>query len=279
MSYMYDSKKFGQRLSELRKKKWEQYKNNLSKRNNPYEKFACCRTQESLAEALGLERRTIGKWELGISTPTIDKVSALCDLLECKIDYLLGADELVGFSTSVYASHFSGISIDIINYAMKDADYLEFLNYFMHPDNCSALIKSITMTAWKDFLFEKELVDLAEPLKSLIIDTFHSYQAFTPATKYSKDSFREYIISSLPKNRFSFATKKLDERICVRLCLSPSKIKELGLSSKNSQSYQTLIDYIVDYSFDILTTKEILDIQKENLGRLFIHMLEKYLAK
>ena len=67
MSLFYDNNKFGERLTELRKKRWEQYKDNINKKNNPYKKYACCRTQDSLANELGVERRTVGKWELGVS--------------------------------------------------------------------------------------------------------------------------------------------------------------------------------------------------------------------
>lgn len=66
MSQKYDKNRFGERLTALRKRRWEQYKSNLSKKNNPYKKYACCKTQDSLAAELGIERRTFGKWELGV---------------------------------------------------------------------------------------------------------------------------------------------------------------------------------------------------------------------
>lgn len=132
---MCDKNEFGKRLTKLRKERWKQYKDNQGLTINPYEKFACCKSQETLAESLGVERRTIGKWELGTSIPTIDKVADLCELLECSIDYLLGATDLIGFTPAVIASHYSNIDINIINRAIADANYRDFLNYFMHPDN------------------------------------------------------------------------------------------------------------------------------------------------
>ena len=78
VSHIYDKNKFGERLTELRKKRWEQYKSNISKKNNPYKKYACCKSQDSLANELGVERRTIGKWELGTSFPPLDKAAELC---------------------------------------------------------------------------------------------------------------------------------------------------------------------------------------------------------
>lgn len=279
MSHMYDKNTFGQKLTELRKKRWNQYKENQNKRINPFERYACCKSQETLADALGVERRTIGKWELGTSIPTIDKVSDLCNLLECNIDYLLGAQELIGFSPSVIASHYSGISIDIINHVKEDNEYKDFLNHFMHPDNCSALINSATMTAWREYLSSTEITEIEEPLKTLVTDIFHSYRSFTPINNYSKDGFRTYLYSSLPESRISFTPKKLDECICVSSCISSSKMKELGISNKNSHSYQIFIDYLANYSFDVLSTKEIIDIQKEYLGQSFVRMFEKYLAE
>lgn len=276
---MYVKNIFGQRLTELRKKRWEQYKENQDKRNNPYEKYVCCKTQEFLAEAIGVERRTIGKWELGTSIPTIDKVSILCNLLECNIDYLLGAEELIGFSPSVIASHYSGISVDIINYGQKNSDYLDCLNHFMNPDNCSSLLNFVTLTAWKDLLSNNNMEDIADPLKSLIIDSFQYYQAFTPLNNYTKETYRQHIITSLPENKISFSPRKLDDCICASTCISNTQFNALGLSDKNPESYNIFIDYIVDYSFEILTNKVLLDIQKKNLGKSFVRLFEKYLSE
>lgn len=276
---MYDKNLFGQNLTELRKKRWNQYKANQGLKINPFEKFACCKSQETLADELGVERRTIGKWELGTSIPTIDKVADLCNLLECNIDFLLGATELIGISPSVIASHYSNISIDIINHAINDANYRDFLNYFMHPDNCSTLINSATLTAWRDYYQSTELSDLHEPLRSLVIDIFQNYQSITPINNYSKESYKQFLCSSLPESKISFTPRKLDERICVVSCLTSFKFKELNLSSKNRQSYHVFIDYLTDYSFDVLSNKEIVTIQQEHLGKAFVRMFEKYLSE
>lgn len=279
MSHMYDKKLFAQKLTEIRKKRWEQFKENKTKPTNPFEQYACCRSQETLAEALGVERRTIGKWELGSSIPTIDKVADLCNLLECNIDYLLGAEELIGFSSSLIAHHYSDISIDIINYVKKDGDYLNFLNYFMHPDNCSSFINSATITAWREYYSNSELTDIKEPLKKLVTDIFHNYQSYTPINKYSKKDFNKYLTSALPKSKISFTPKKLDECIYVCSCIPDSKVKELKLSNRNPKSYQVFIDYLADYSFDILTNREIINIQKEHLGQSFVRIFEEYLSE
>lgn len=69
---------------------------------------------------------------------------------------------------------YSNISIDIINHAIEDANYRDFLNYFMHPNNCSALINSATLTAWRDYFQTTELLDLNESLRSLVIDIFQN---------------------------------------------------------------------------------------------------------
>ena len=66
MSLMYDKNVFSTQLKNLRKSRWKQYKNNQDKRNNPYEKYAYCKSQDTLSEKLNVERRTYGKWENGM---------------------------------------------------------------------------------------------------------------------------------------------------------------------------------------------------------------------
>ena len=69
----------------------------------------------------------------------------------------------------------------------------------------------------------------------------------------------------------------MDECINVNTCLSANILNKLSIATDNPQSYQILIDYLVDYCFDVILTKEKIEIQKERIGQLFVHMLEKYL--
>lgn len=149
----------------------------------------------------------------------------------------------------------------------------------MHPDNCYALVNSTTLNAWKDFLANSEVDDLNDPLKALLSNIFQGYQAFTPLSQYDKTSLKEYLTSALPHDKFSFAIKKMDECININTCLSANILNKLGIVTDNPQNYQILINYLVNYCFDVLLTKEKIDIQKEKIGQLFVHMLEKYLEK
>ena len=51
-------------------------------------------TQEALAEALGVSRQAVGKWEAGAAYPEAEKLPPLADMLHCSLDALLrGAEE------------------------------------------------------------------------------------------------------------------------------------------------------------------------------------------
>lgn len=277
MSLMYDKKMFSERLRSLRDFRWKQYKDNQDKQVNPYEKFACCQSQEAISEELKIERRTYGKWENGTTIPTIDKVADICNILDCNIDYLLGAKELIGISPAVIASQYSGISVKIIELANTDSNYRDFLNYFMNPDNCRNLINSCTKTAWQDFLSNQELIELREPLKSLMLDIFSNYQSITPFCRYDINSYREYVFSCLPESKLSFSHKKLNDSICVDTCLPAHVKKGIGISPDNPDRYTNFINYVSDYSFEILSNTERLTIQKQHLGEFFVRLYEKYL--
>ena len=47
-------------------------------------------TQEDVASKLGVSRQTVGKWESGRATPELEKLIALCNLLGCSLDELVG---------------------------------------------------------------------------------------------------------------------------------------------------------------------------------------------
>ncbi len=97
------------------------------------EKIAVLRTkcgysQEYLAEALGVSRQAVSKWELGTALPDADKVVALSDYFGVSTDYLLkehieitesdGLDRVVlRFLSS--AQDMDGISKDLLD-IMRD---------------------------------------------------------------------------------------------------------------------------------------------------------------
>ena len=51
-------------------------------------------TQKELAQALGISRATVSKYEAGLRTPNMDMIMKLSDVLGCTTDYLLGRTTL-----------------------------------------------------------------------------------------------------------------------------------------------------------------------------------------
>ncbi|MDQ0204956.1 helix-turn-helix transcriptional regulator [Pectinatus haikarae] len=43
-------------------------------------------TQKQLADKIGVDRTTVGKWELGISIPRVEKLLMLAKILNCSIE-------------------------------------------------------------------------------------------------------------------------------------------------------------------------------------------------
>ena len=49
-------------------------------------------TQSQLAKKLYVTRSSINAWEMAVSVPSTEKISALCFILHTTADYLLGTD-------------------------------------------------------------------------------------------------------------------------------------------------------------------------------------------
>ena len=47
-------------------------------------------TQKELAQALGISRVTISKYEAGLRAPGMNMIMKICDVFGCTTDYLLG---------------------------------------------------------------------------------------------------------------------------------------------------------------------------------------------
>jgi DNA-binding XRE family transcriptional regulator len=46
-------------------------------------------TQEDVAKALNVTKKTVGSWEMGKTMPKIDKIENLCSLLGCRYDDII----------------------------------------------------------------------------------------------------------------------------------------------------------------------------------------------
>ena len=49
-------------------------------------------TQEQLANAVGVSRQTVAKWEAGESSPDLEHAGALADVFDCTVDALVNFD-------------------------------------------------------------------------------------------------------------------------------------------------------------------------------------------
>lgn len=85
-------------------------------------------TQEALAEALGVSRQAVGKWESGQALPEAATLLTLADLLNCTLDQLMRerlteeepepalpveAEEDAGYQWEVYSQHMNRFSLAI----------------------------------------------------------------------------------------------------------------------------------------------------------------------
>lgn len=52
-------------------------------------------SQEQLAEALGVSRQSVSKWETGQATPELDNLRAMCDFFGVTLEQLVGEAPLV----------------------------------------------------------------------------------------------------------------------------------------------------------------------------------------
>lgn len=194
----------GNQISSLRKKRWEQYKSSKNDMNSRYRKFSFCKTQETLASALNMERRSVQSWESGTNSPSIENLVKLSNLLECSIDYFLGYTECTEINPIAHVAYISRISPDIIKRSMDDPLYSDCLNFFMSPENCETLFNNITLSAWKKYWIADKISNIKSPLKEYLFQVYNEYSAYTPIPEINSDTYRNYLQKKLPEESIIF---------------------------------------------------------------------------
>lgn len=257
-SHMYDTGKIKDRLKELRKERWHSYQENRNDSSSKYQKYSYCKSQEGLAEKIDVERRTIIRWESGKSIPSIKELILLCDALDCSVDYLLGSADYPEIDPISKASYYSKISPEIIRHGLEDPDFLDCLNFFMLPQNCSCLFNGTILTAWKKYMIDTELRYIEDSLKKTIIKAFNKFNAVTPFNEISKPAYKVFLENEFPK------------------CTAQKYFKDI--TSKRISKYDDFIKCLTD-TYEPLMQNCIIELQKEKLSREFSALFTRFISE
>ena len=270
---MYNTKSFSSQLKKLRKNRWYLYENF----KEMYRKYECCKSQETFAESLGVERRTVSSWENGNTLPSIEFVVLICELLDCPIEFLLNEFEIPEIAPISNASLYSGISTDIIRQALDNPEYLDFLNFFMHPKNCSSLLNDITLSNWKQYWINTTLNNLDESLKELITDIFKKFIATTPFYKINERSYKTFLKSKFPESSLFFSSKLSKTEVTIKVKETMEIYKKIIIDE--TLDYYSFIDYLAKETYMPLMQSSLLELEKNKLANSFIDLLTKYLEE
>ena len=271
----YDIEVLRKRLKEIRISRRKLYLKNQEEN----EKYCCCLTQEDFADAIGINRRTLIKWEKGKSIPSLDYLLSICNLLDCNIEYFLGADEPPYIDTISKASHFTGIKPEIIEYASRNPDYLDCLNFFMLPENCSEMFNKITLSMWKKYWIDQSLSDIKSPLIDIVKKAFKDFYSFTSFSEISIDGYKEYLIKYLPREKINFeSTSKKLFLVNIKQVFSTLRYKDCIENISSDNKYDNFINYLAELTYELLTNEEFIEIQKQKVASKFIEIISLYLS-
>lgn len=237
-------------------------------------------SQKSLAEELNVSNGIISKWETGKSIPSLENLFEFSKLMNCNINFLLGADEhdTPQPSPIELASFYSKISPDIICFGLKNAEYLDFLNHFMHPKNFEWFFEEITRYIYKKDNINKELNFLDETFKKDIYGIFENFSAMTSYSKMSKKNYRNFLALELSKNSRVFISKNGEKHFNIKKCFSAEAYEKFSFLQDNELSYNKLIDWLAKRTYKPFKDKTLLEIQKSHLAETFISLLDNYLV-
>lgn len=234
-------------------------------------------TQQSLADKLSVQRQAIINWEneKNGTIPTLENLVNLCETLDCSMDYLLGSVDTPEIESISKASHYSGISAEIIRYGIENPNFLDCLNFFMHPNNCGELFNNLTLDVWKTFWIESSMKDINEDLKELLIKYYDEYISITRFEEVNKQTYESFLKAKFPKSKLSFSVCKTTANVKIK-GYSESIIYP-NFNNEKKFSYRTFITYLVEHTFEPLSRRTMIELQKMKLAKSFVKLFTDYL--
>ncbi len=154
----------------------------------------------------------------------------------------------------------------------KDAEYLNMLNAFMHPENCSFLLGLIANADAVRGFKKTELNGINEPLKSTIIRAFDNDRAINGLYNSNLDSFKESLDSFLNPGIINLSKRKKEKTVFVRACVDKSIRDQIDLSDHN-----TFIASLADYCYERLCNMEQYKMYMHQLTEQFARFVDDYI--
>ena len=268
----YDKSVIIKRIELLREKRKEEFKSGELK-------YHFCKSKEAFALEIEIDRRTYYNWVNNKSGfPSLDNLLSICDKLECNLNYLLGTDDLPYIKTVSDASHFTNIDPRIIEYAVNNPDYLDFLNFFMLPKNCIDLFHNVYLSEWKSYLIGDKLSVIQPSFLITIQKAFDKFYSMVSPNDINVDTFKGYLREFIPSEKVIFTnSKKYKNCICVSDCFSVAQYKDFLSKCPKQNKYDYFIDYVGELSYSSLINGIYLEIHKRRIGESFMKLLEDYL--
>lgn len=234
-------------------------------------------TQQKLADSLHVKRQAIINWERDEKNalPTLKKLVELCEILDCSIDYLLGSVDSPEIEPISKASYYSGIKPEIIRTAINNPDYLDCLNFFMHPDNCLDIFNSVTLNTWRRFLIDMSLDEINGELREAIIKYYDEYISTTPFESVNKETYKSFLKNRLPREKISSKAETTGSKICIKKCVT--LLTYQNFFKDKEFNYSLFITYLVEHTFKPLSHNMMIEIQKNKLSHKFVELFIKYL--
>ena len=263
----------------LRKSQYNEYLQNSDLLPKEYEKYASCVSQSSLADAVNVSRQTIIDWEKGNTYPTIDKLIQLCKVFNCNPDYLLGFIKNPVIEPVSTAHFFSHISSEIIDYGLKNEDYLDCLNFFMLPENCASLFNEVTLSAWRKFWIDSSLSNIKNPFKDEVLKAYAEFTAVTPITDISKKTYADFLRKRFPEKKLILKARNKENGngYIIKGCFE--LVDYNSFFDDKVFNYQKFIQYLVDTTFEQLSHNALIESQKIKLANAFVNLFTRYLEE
>lgn len=217
------------------------------------------------------DRRTLARWEAGGAYPDVGQLLAICNLLQCDVDYLIGNQEVPLKSVKAAA--------ELLNLDYDNAERLrmgeiesETLNRILSKAEFSTICGLISRLSVYSYLDNSLLSHYKAPLMKRITLAYKRVSLSTTAYDDFLQEYKKALSAELSKDNTDYLMSFVSDDVKRDI---DNRAQDSQIAKGTPQYYDLFVDTLAEFTIEPLNNQKAREVMLNRICGLFAELVGK----